>query len=117
MAVSKKTVSVPDIHPPLPISQAVITNGFVYISGVVGCDKTAKVVDGGIQAERAGTKLANVVKVNIYLANFDRDFASMNEVYVQFFGTENPPARTCVGVAKLPLNSNVEMECVAAMPP
>lgn len=33
--------------------------------------------------EGAGTKLANVVKVNIYLANFDRDFASMNEVYVQ----------------------------------
>ncbi|XP_006462837.1 hypothetical protein AGABI2DRAFT_72204, partial [Agaricus bisporus var. bisporus H97] len=111
-------------------AQAVITNGCVYISGVVGCDKTAKVVDGGIQAESrvtlenlikalegAGTKLANVVKVNIYLANFDRDFASMNEVYVQFFGTENPPARTCVGVAKLPLNSNVEMECVAAMPP
>lgn len=33
--------------------------------------------------EGAGTKLANAVKVNIYLADFDRDFASMNEIYAQ----------------------------------
>jgi enamine deaminase RidA (YjgF/YER057c/UK114 family) len=37
-------------------------------------------------------------------------------IVLQFFGTENPPARTCVGVAKLPLNANVEIECVAAVP-
>jgi 2-iminobutanoate/2-iminopropanoate deaminase len=33
--------------------------------------------------EAAGTTLANVVKVNVYLANFDRDFTSMNQVYTQ----------------------------------
>lgn len=33
--------------------------------------------------EGAGTKLANAVKVNIYLAEFDRDFVKMNEIYVQ----------------------------------
>jgi enamine deaminase RidA (YjgF/YER057c/UK114 family) len=32
----------------------VISNGFVYVSGVVGCDKNAKVVEGGIQAETVG---------------------------------------------------------------
>lgn len=31
----------------------------------------------------AGTSLENVVKVNIYLTNLDRDFAPMNEVYTQ----------------------------------
>jgi len=33
--------------------------------------------------EASGTSLENVVKVNVYLANFDRDFILMNEVYLE----------------------------------
>jgi enamine deaminase RidA (YjgF/YER057c/UK114 family) len=33
--------------------------------------------------EAAGTTLANAVKINVYLADFDRDFVSMNQVYAQ----------------------------------
>ncbi|KAF9451412.1 YjgF-like protein [Macrolepiota fuliginosa MF-IS2] len=129
-ASPKKIVSAPEAVPPLPVfSQAVISKGFVYLSGNIGCDNNLKVVEGGIVAETraalenitkilqaSGTSLANVVKVNIYLSNFDRDFVPMNEVYLKFFGTDSPPARTCVGVAALPLKANVEIECVAALP-
>lgn len=41
--------------------------------------------------EGAGTKLANAVKINVYLVDFDRDFANMNEVYKEasfLFGSD-----------------------------
>ncbi|KXN88884.1 hypothetical protein AN958_06754 [Leucoagaricus sp. SymC.cos] len=127
---TKKIVSTADATPPLPVfSQAVIANGFVYVSGNIGCDKQFKLAEGGVQAETrmaleniskvlkaAGTSLENVVKVNIYLTNFDRDFAAMNEIYLQYFGSDTPPARTCVGVVTLPFKANVEIECTAALP-
>ncbi|KAL9716393.1 hypothetical protein Ac2012v2_000840 [Leucoagaricus gongylophorus] len=126
----KKIVSTPEAAAPLPVfSQAVVANGFVYVSGNIGSKGDFKIVEGGVQAETrvaienmikileaSGTSLENVVKVNVYLANFDRDFILMNEVYLEFFGINSPPARTCVGVVTLPLKAGVEIECVAALP-
>ncbi|KAF5352477.1 hypothetical protein D9756_005866 [Leucocoprinus leucothites] len=125
----KKIVTAPDANPPLPIfSQAVKADGFVYVSGNIGSEGFT-LVEGGVQAETraaieniskvlkaSGTGLENVVKVNIYLTNFERDFAPMNEVYLQFFGSDAPPARTCIGVVTLPLKANVEIECIAVLP-
>ncbi|KAJ3569733.1 hypothetical protein NP233_g4854 [Leucocoprinus birnbaumii] len=93
---SKQVVTAPDANPPLPIfSQAIKANGFVYVSGNIG-SKGFTLVEGGVQAETraameniikvlkaSGTTLDNVVKVNIYLTNFDRDFVLMNEVYLE----------------------------------
>lgn len=39
--------------------------------------------------EAAGTKIENVVKVNVFLEDM-KDFAAMNEVYVQYWGDEKP---------------------------
>jgi 2-iminobutanoate/2-iminopropanoate deaminase len=55
-----------------------------------------------------------VVKVNVYLTNMD-DFAAMNEVYATQFA-EPYPARTTIGVASLPLGSDIEIELVARHP-
>ncbi|KAF9567833.1 Endoribonuclease L-PSP [Agrocybe pediades] len=126
-STSKIFVNTPDAIPPLPIfSQAVVSNGRVYVSGNIGCDKNLKLVDGGVQAQTrtalqnmsivlkaAGSSLEQVVKVNIYLANMRRDFELMNEVYAEFFEKNKMPARTCVGVACLPMNADVELECIA----
>jgi len=38
--------------------------------------------------EASGTSLENVVKVNVYLANFDRDFVLMNEVYLEVLNSQ-----------------------------
>ena len=61
--------------------------------------------------EEAGTSLDKVVKTLVFLKDMN-DFADMNEVYSQYFST-NPPARSCVQVAKLPKDALVEIEVIA----
>ena len=43
------------------------------------------------------------------------EFKAMNEVYSQFFPGD-PPARSAVQVAALPLGGRVEIEAVAYLP-
>ena len=88
-----------------PYSQAVETNGTLYISGQVPLHpETMKVVDGGIKEqtlqvmknvgailEAAGYSFKDVVKSTCLLSDIN-NFKEMNEVYGQFY-TENPPAR------------------------
>lgn len=40
------------------------------------------------------------------------DFATVNKIYGMYFDTEYP-ARSCVQVAKLPLDGLAEIECIA----
>ena len=63
----------------------------------------------------AGTSLENVIKVNIFLNDIE-NFAKVNEVYAQYFSVEPKPVRTCVAVHQLPLHTDVEIECIAALP-
>jgi 2-iminobutanoate/2-iminopropanoate deaminase len=108
-----------------PYSQAVKTDGFVFTSGVIPVDPaTGRVVDGQITEQAtqvmenltsvldaAGSSLAQVVKTTCFLANLD-DFATFNGIYGSYFDTD-PPARSTVQVARLPLGVLVEVECVA----
>jgi len=112
---------------PLPgiYSQAIKAGGMVYCSGAVPMDaQTMKLIDGDVKAhthqciknlsailEAAGTSIDKVVKVNVFLADMG-DFAAMNEVYTQYWG-DVKPCRTCVAVKTLPLNTDVEIECIA----
>ncbi|MGB7339595.1 MAG: RidA family protein [Phototrophicaceae bacterium] len=110
-----------------PYSQAVVANGFIYTAGQIPLiPSEGKVLEGDIQAQTrqvlenlsavlvaAGSSLANVVKTTVFLDSMD-DFASMNAVYAEFF-TDEPPARSTVEVARLPLNVLVEIEVVATV--
>jgi 2-iminobutanoate/2-iminopropanoate deaminase len=110
-----------------PYSQAIIAGEFVYVAGQGPADPaTGRKVPGGvgpeteqvlknIQAilEAAGTSMANVVKVNVYLQDV-AEFCAMNEVYARFF-PQNPPARTTVQ-AMPPVDIRVEIDCVAYRP-
>ena len=110
-----------------PYSQAVIANGFVYTAGQIPLiPGTNNLAEGDIQVqtrqvlenlkavlEGAGTSLANAVKTTVFLKSMD-DFAKMNEVYAEYF-PDNPPARSTVEVARLPLNVLVEIEVVAVL--
>lgn len=58
--------------------------------------------------------LADVVKTTIFLTNMD-NFADVNEVYTGFFG-DPAPARSCVAVAALPKNADIEIEAIAILP-
>lgn len=128
--MTKEVVFTLDAVPPLTtFSQAIISKGFVYVSGNIGCTSDFMIVEGGVQGqtiaalenmrkvlEAAGSGLQHVVKANIYLTNLARDFSEMNSVYVRFFEENAMPARTCIGVASLPLGASVEIECVAELP-
>ncbi len=108
-----------------PYSQAVKSNGFVFVSGQIALDpKTAEFVgtDVRTQTERvmenlkgileaAGTSLGHVVKTTVYLKDLN-DFASMNEVYAKYF-TASPPARSTVEAARLPKDALVEIDLIA----
>ena len=111
-----------------PYSQAIKANGFLFISGQIPLDPvTGQIVYGGIEnqthqvlanlraiLERESLTFANVVKTSVFLKDMD-DFALMNNVYSQYF-IEEPPARACVQVAKLPRDVSVEIELIAVYP-
>jgi len=108
-----------------PYSQAIRCGNLVYTAGQLGMDpQTGALVEGGIQAqtrqaltniqavlEAAGVSLANVVKTTVFLQDIG-DFRAMNAIYAQFFASD-PPARSAVQVAALPLGGLVEIEAVA----
>ena len=108
-----------------PYSQGVRAGKFVFTAGQIPMDPaTGKLVGGDIQAqtrrvlqnvqavlEAAGASLANVVKVTVFLLDMG-NFKAMNEVYAEFF-TANPPARSAVQAAALPLGVDIEIEAIA----
>ncbi len=61
--------------------------------------------------QAGGAALTDVVKVTVYLTDMD-DFAAVNSVYGEAFD-EPYPARSCVQVARLPLDAPLEIEAVA----
>ena len=107
-----------------PYSHAVVINDMVFTSGQLGLiPETGKLPEGvEAQTEQAlinlrnalkasGTDMEHVVKTTVFVQDL-ADFAKVNAVYAKFFAT-NPPARSCVQVAKLPAGGLVEIEAVA----
>jgi len=107
-----------------PYSQAVRANGFIFTAGQGPLDPaTGKLVEGDTAAqtlrvmenlktivEAAGSSLDRAVKATVYLKDM-QDFAAMNEVYGRYF-PQNPPARTTIQAARLPLDIRVEIDLI-----
>ena len=110
-----------------PYSQAVRAGNTVYLSGQIALDPgSGEMVTGGIEAEArrvfdnlkavaeaAGTGLAQVVKLNIYLLDLG-DFARINEIMAEYF-QEPYPARATLAVAALPRGARIEVDAVMAV--
>jgi 2-iminobutanoate/2-iminopropanoate deaminase len=108
-----------------PYSPAIRAGGFVFVSGQGPIDPaTGEVVKSDVQQQTrlvlenvrailgaAGSSLDKVVKTNVYLSDI-ANFAAMNEVYATFF-TAEPPARTTIQAAALPLGIDVEIDVIA----
>jgi 2-iminobutanoate/2-iminopropanoate deaminase len=111
-----------------PYSQGVLVEGarMLYIAGQVPIDpQTGSLVGDGdirIQTERvldsmgailqaAGMGFQDLVKVGVFLTNFD-DFAAVNQIYGKRFG-DAPPARTTVQIARFPMGFLIEMDGIA----
>ncbi len=110
-----------------PYSPGTQNGNLVFVSGQLGRDSSGKLVSGGVEAEteqtlenvkavlaKAGASLDHVMMVNIYLIDWDRDYAAMNQVYSKYFGS-SPPARATVEVSKLALGATVEISAIATL--
>jgi reactive intermediate/imine deaminase len=111
---------------PLPFCDAVVANGFVFVSGQVAMGDDGEIVPGGIVPqthktiqnlvrilEKAGCSLQDVVKANVWLDDA-RDFQAFNRVYASYFSAALP-ARACVQ-SPLMIDAKVEIEVVALKP-
>ncbi len=110
-----------------PYSPGIISGNLVFVSGQVPMNPQTNTIvredfEGAVRqcianVERvlkaAGSDLERCVKVTVFLADMD-NFSRLNSVYNEYFGDVRP-ARTCVQVARLPLDVDVEIEAIAVL--
>ena len=103
------------------LSEAILTDGLVFVSGQLGTDPATGALVGADlasqtraaldnlerAAERAGVRLADAARVEVYLTDM-ADYAEMNAIYAERFPAP-APARTCIGVAALPRGGRIEI--------
>jgi 2-iminobutanoate/2-iminopropanoate deaminase len=122
-----RTESAPAPFQGAPYSQAIVANGFVFVSGQLALKPGDKELSGGTIEEQteqvfsnlraileeAGSGLDKLVKTTVFLQDLD-DFQGMNGVYASHVG-DRPPARSTVEIAKLPSGALVEIEAIALL--
>jgi 2-iminobutanoate/2-iminopropanoate deaminase len=110
-----------------PYSQAIVCDKMVFCSGQLGIDPASGklvatgTVDEAKQSlrnigsvlEAAGSSMKKVIKVTIFMTDLDR-FKDVNAIYADAF-SEPFPARTTVGVSRLPLGATIEIDVVASL--
>ena len=124
----REAISAPDAPAAIgPYSQAIKSGSLLFLSGQIPLDPaTGQLVPGGIEAQTrqvftniaailtaAGATFDHVVSATVYVADMN-DFAKVNEIYATYFNAP-APARATVQVARLPKDSLVEIQVVAAL--
>ena len=108
-----------------PYSQAVLANGFLYVSGQIPINPaTGELTQSSIKEEteqvmrnlnavllEAGFEFTHILKSTIFLSDMGL-FAEVNEVYGSYFESDFP-ARETVAVKGLPKGVNVEISVIA----
>jgi 2-iminobutanoate/2-iminopropanoate deaminase len=123
---TKEVINSPAAPEPIgPYSQAIRSNGTLYISGQIAIDQsTGMLITDNIEEEthqvmrnlnailgEAGLTFSDIVKCSIFIKDMDQ-FSAINAVYATYF-SENPPARETVEVVRLPKDVNVEISAIA----
>ena len=110
-----------------PYCTATRTGSVAFLSGMLGIDPaTGKLVEGGVEAqarqsmqnictvlEELGLSAKAVLKTTVFLSDLN-DFGKVNAIYADFFGPDYP-SRSCVEVARLPMDALVEIEAIASV--
>lgn len=109
-----------------PYSQAVGFEQLLFVSGQIPIEpKSGKIVENTIQGQTRqvlanieailkadGLSLENVVKTEIYVKDIN-DFQIVNTLYAEKFSYSIKPARQLMQVARLPMDSLIEISCIA----
>jgi len=122
----KQIILTSDAPAPIgPYSQAVIANGFLYVSGQIAINPaTGELNQISLKEEthqvmrnlnalllEAGYEFEHVVKTTIFLSDMSL-FAEVNDIYGSYF-SKDYPARETVAVKGLPKGVNVEISAIA----
>lgn len=114
--------------PVAPYSHVVEKDGWLFVTGQLATDpeddsrpippgievQTHKVMDNLKRAlNGAGASLTDVVCVRVFLTEFERDYATFNEIYKSYFDPARLPARTTVGVTALARGGIIEIDMIA----
>jgi len=105
--------------------QAVITDQYLFLSGMPGIDPISGKVnsddfeDQARQSflniktilEEAGSNMSKIVKTTIFMVT-GNDFGIVNKIYTEFF-PENAPARSTPQVMPFPGGILISVECIA----
>jgi 2-iminobutanoate/2-iminopropanoate deaminase len=112
-----------------PYSQAVVANGFVFVSGCIGFDlESGRIIEGGVEAEtrqalenlksiieQSGSSLSKVCKTTLMVRELAY-FTEVNKIYAEYFNTDGDasvlPARSTFEVSFLPLGAFIEIDAV-----
>lgn len=100
---------------------AVKIGNLVFISGqasgdTANTDNTGAALEESLEkikiiANQMGGDMNNIVKLDLYLTNFDTDFALFDKIFPKYFSTHYP-TRTAIGVSKLSKNHTVAINAV-----
>ena len=124
--MAKEIIRSNKVTPPLaPLSPAVRSNEFVFVSGQPAFFDDRQIAENDFDAqmhqvmanvkallEAAGSSLDKIVKANVILKNAS-DFARMNEIYRSYFPDGNYPARTTIEASMGNPLFLLEIECTA----
>ena len=126
--MEKLAVIAKDGAPPVgPYSPGIKIGNWLFTSGQGPFDPATKSIPENFEKqvrltlmnmkgiiEAAGGSMDNIVKTTVFLKDMD-NFTKMNQIYKEFFSTK-PPARSCIEVARLPLDIQIEIEAIAYLP-
>ena len=124
--MNKKALQIPNAPAPIgPYSQAILANGMLFISGqcpinpktglleMETIESATHLVMSNIEKllHAAEMDFTHIVKCSIFLKDLG-DFQKVNAIYATYFDSV-PPARETVEVARLPIDSSIEISCIA----
>ena len=126
--MEKEVIIAEDGAPPVgPYSPGIKIGNWLFTSGQGPFDPETKNIPEAFKdqvrvtmenikgiVEAAGGTMDNIVKTTVFLKDMNT-FNKMNRTYRKYF-KEKPPARSCVEVARLPLDIQIEIEAVAFIP-
>lgn len=106
-----------------PYSQGIQFQNLLFVSGQLPVDPKTGTFSADIKEQTrqslenikaivtaAGFTMADIVKTTVFIKDMNQ-FTDINQVYATYF-TENPPARACIEVARLPKDAGVEIEAI-----
>lgn len=105
-------------------SQAIESNGFVFVAGQIHMTPEGKMIQGSVEKKvtqimqnceeilkRAGANFMDVVKVSVFVTDI-KDLPKLNEIYATYF-PKDPPAREAICVKALLLGASIEISMIA----